>query len=67
MTKTTCDICGKVMPTDFYPASIDELHFCISSCGKIWDICDKCRDEIGKLIENRRKEMSKNHKSESEE
>ena len=53
MTKTTCDICGKEMDTDLYPADIEDRHFCISSMGRPWDICDECLKEIGNLLKKR--------------
>ena len=49
MTKTVCDICGKEMPTQ-KGDSIYNLKFCISSYGKIWDICTECRDSLEKWM-----------------
>ena len=53
MTITTCDVCGKEMPTELYPKDIEDRHFCISSCGRPWDICDECLTEIENVIKNR--------------
>ena len=40
MTKTICDICGKEIPiTTTSKDPIYDLKFCISSYGKMWDIC----------------------------
>lgn len=50
MTKTVCDICGKEMRTAKYPDNIDDLKFCISSYGKIWDICDECRVSLNRWM-----------------
>ena len=57
MTKTVCDVCGKEMPTARFVA-IENLNFCISSHGKIWDICNECREDLNKWM-NWRKEMLK--------
>ena len=59
MTKTICDVCGKQMPTELYPADIEDRHFCISSMGRPWDICDECLEEIGNLLKKRRLETKK--------
>jgi len=53
MTKTTCDICGKDMPTSVFTDSITELNFCISSYGVKWDICNECREEFNKWMNGR--------------
>ena len=58
MTKTICDICGKDMPVNIIGEPIKNLNFCISSYGKIWDICNKCRNELNEWI--------KEHKAERE-
>ena len=55
MTKTVCDICGKEMPTVKLD-DIDDLNFCISSYGKIWDICDECRISLNKWMRVRKAE-----------
>jgi hypothetical protein len=59
MTKTICDVCGKQMPTTLYPADIEDRHFCISSMGRPWDICDECLEEIGNLLKKRHLETKK--------
>ena len=56
MTKTTCDICGKEMPTTKYADRIEDKNFCISSYGKIWDICTECREELNRWMTIRKKE-----------
>ena len=56
MTRTVCDICGKEMPTAKFVANIVDLSFCISSHGKIWDICDKCRVDLNRWINIRKTE-----------
>ena len=50
MTKTVCDICGKEMPTKKYADRIDNYNFCISSYGKILDVCTECRDSLEKWM-----------------
>lgn len=52
MTKTICDICGKEMPSD--AIAIKDYRFCISSYGKAWDICNKCREELNNWINQRK-------------
>lgn len=56
MTKTVCDICGKEMPTAKYADTIEDLKFCISSHGKIWDICNECRASLSKWMTIRKAE-----------
>ena len=58
MTKTVCDICGKEMPTAKSVDNIRELNFCISSHGKIWDICTECRESLNMWMTVRRQERS---------
>lgn len=56
MTKTVCDICGKEMPTVTFVNTIEDLknlNFCISSYGKIWDICNECREDLSRWIATR--------------
>ena len=51
MTKTVCDICGKEMLTTLKIVdNIKNLNFCISSHGRIWDICDECRASLNKWM-----------------
>ena len=56
MTKTVCDICCKEMPTAKFVDNIEELHFCISSFGRIWDICAECRESLNRWMTKRRAE-----------
>lgn len=56
MTKKICDICGKDMPLDINLRSIKDYKFCISSYGKVLDICDECRNELDKWMKNRKEE-----------
>lgn len=53
MTKTVCDFCGK----DMSIVIVDRRHssdFSISSCGRLLDICDECREELKKWIAKRK-------------
>ncbi len=50
MTKTTCDICGKDMPLEIYVKRIEDYKFCISSYGKVWDVCAECRNELNEWM-----------------
>ena len=56
MTKTVCDICGKDMPTVKLTENIMNLKFCISSNGRIWDICTECRASLDRWMTVRRQE-----------
>lgn len=56
MTKTICDICGNDMPLEKYSRSTKDYNFCISSNGKIWDICTECRNELGEWMKKRKTE-----------
>lgn len=53
MTKTVCDICGKEMPTAKIK-SIENFNFCISSNGRIWDVCTECRGDLNKWMATRK-------------
>ncbi|MBP5595496.1 MAG: hypothetical protein J6Y02_08940 [Pseudobutyrivibrio sp.] len=56
MTITICDICGKQTEP-----SIEQLaayKFAISSHGRVWDICDDCREELNRCMCGRRAERS---------
>lgn len=70
MTKTICDICGKEMPTTkLGDRPYANQKFCISSCGKAWDVCGECRESFYRWTTIRRqgcdvKECS--YKTESE-
>lgn len=61
MTKTVCDICGKEIPTTKFNDTINNLNFCISSHGKIWDICDECRLSLNRWMTVRRQERNDKH------
>ena len=53
MIKTVCDICGKEVET--IPSYIKNVEvFRISSNGRIWDICDDCRVDFSKWVEQRK-------------
>lgn len=56
MTKTVCDICGKEMPTETFVKQIKDCNFCISSHGRAWDICNKCRERLNAWINERKTE-----------
>ncbi len=55
MIKTICDICGNDMPLEMI-RSIKDYNFCISSHGRVWDICSECRNELDKWIKQRKAE-----------
>ena len=60
MTKTICDICGKVIQTPSTSKDpIYGLEFCISSYGKIWDICPECREDCNRWMVIRKSEAIK--------
>lgn len=49
MTKTICDICGKDISATITPKElIMDMNFCISSYGKMWDICPECREDFNR-------------------
>ena len=56
MTKTICDICGKEMPTAKFVDNIEDMNFCMSSHGRIWDICTECRESLNTWMTARRQE-----------
>lgn len=56
MIKMICDICGKEMPSGIYSRSIKDYKFCISSYGKVWDVCNECRDELNEWMKKRKSE-----------
>ena len=53
MRKTICDICGKEMPNTKLD-TIENMNFCMSSHGKIWDICAECRVSLNRWMTRRR-------------
>lgn len=59
MTKTICDICGKEIPSEMYASSIKDYKFCISSYGKVWDVCTECRNELNEWTKKRKAESEK--------
>ena len=60
MTKTICDICGKAIPTQSMNKNpIYDLKFCISSYGKMWDICSECREDFNRWMVIRKSEAMK--------
>lgn len=58
MTKTVCDICGREIPTPKLLETIEDMNFCVSSHGRIWDICTECRVCLNKWMTVRRQEES---------
>ncbi|MEE3484537.1 MAG: hypothetical protein VZQ98_09490 [Bacteroidales bacterium] len=56
MIKTICDICGKSMPSEMFSRSTKDYNFCISSNGKVWDVCDECRKELNEWMKKRKAE-----------
>ena len=66
MTRTICDICGMEMPTTRFTDTIESLNFCISSYGRRWDICDKCRASLNGWINIRKTGYDEICESESE-
>ena len=56
MTKTVCDICRKEIPTTKFVDTIKDLKFCVSSYGRILDICTECRESLNMWIITRRAE-----------
>ena len=60
MTKTICDSCGKVIPTtSMNKDPIYDLKFCISSYGKMLDICSECREDFNRWMVIRKSEAMK--------
>lgn len=67
MTITVCDICGRKLLSTKFADPIKSLNFCISSYGKKWDICDKCRASLNGWINVLRQGWEETCESESEE
>ncbi len=65
MTKTVCDICGKEMSTPKYADTIENMNFCISSHGRIWDLCLECREDLNRWM-TKRKAESEVHDADSD-
>lgn len=59
MTKTICDICGKDMSSSMSKYPIYDLKFCISSYGKMLDICPECREDFNRWMVIRKSEAIK--------
>ena len=57
MKITVCDICGEKIPALQCRSKnrLHEVNFAIvTNCGgNVWDICDKCRDDLAKFIQER--------------
>lgn len=65
MKKTICDICGKDMSTIRHvDDDIENMNFCMSSHGRIWDICTECRIDLNRWMTIRRKESENKDKNE---
>ena len=60
MTKTVCDICGKEMSNARVLDNAENMQFCISSYGRIWDIRTECRENLNKWITIRKSESEDN-------
>lgn len=57
MKVTVCDICGEEIPA-LQIRSKDNLHdlnfAIVTNCGcNVWDICDRCRGDLAKFIQER--------------
>lgn len=61
MTKTVCDICNKEMPSIKFVDKIENQNFCISSYGRIWDICTECRVSLNRWMTTRRHKESEEY------
>lgn len=60
MTKTICDICGKEMSASKFVDAIEDMNFCVSSHGRIWDICLECRESLNRWMTIRKTESEEN-------
>lgn len=56
MTKQVCDICGKEMSTTGFTDFLNNMNLKITTHGKIWDICPKCRESFNEWKNKRKKE-----------
>ena len=57
MTKTICDICGKEMGLYMIPLlkdNLKDMQFAITTHGRIWDVCQECRDDLWIWIKDRK-------------
>ena len=66
MTKTICDVCGKEISAIKSACRIEDYKFCISSFGRIWDICNDCRQELNEWLKRKSQENLKELKGEQE-
>lgn len=46
-----------------YVERLKDMKFCISSYGKPWDICDKCRGELDKWFKSRKEQIDERNKN----
>ena len=58
MKKIICDICGKELPLTYgiREHALKDMNFAISSNGRLWDICQECRDSLNDWIMERKNE-----------
>lgn len=60
MKITVCDICGNEIPSIKIVDRIEDINFCISSNGKICDICYECRVDLNRWMTMRREKCLNN-------
>jgi len=56
MTKQVCDICGKEVATTAFTDLINNMNLKITTRGRIWDICPKCRESFNEWMKKRKAE-----------
>ena len=54
MTKRFCDICGKEVFGLRFVENSRDYQFSISSNGKLWDICNECREDLAVWMKDRK-------------
>ena len=54
MIKTFCDICGKEVFGLVFAKDLRNYQFSISSNGRLWDICNECREDLAVWIKDRK-------------
>lgn len=56
MKKIICDICGKELSLTYgiRETALKDIHFAISSHGRLWDICQECRDSLNDWMMERK-------------
>ena len=54
MTKRFCDICGKEVVGLAFSEDLKNHKFSIASNGRLWDICNKCREDLVVWMKNRK-------------